>query len=466
MLKHSKTSPLKVSLLTISPHNRAILEFFFAGAGRNLFRVVSEVEADAFILDHDYPGAKEDWDRHANSRKPGIILSVHSVELPNTIWIPKPLTSKALSEAAERVYGLLEQSESGASTSSPSVLADKSPTKVDRYSLPESPRQTASDPVRDTLFRDMPQPFGIQPNAARKARSLLMDTADEEVAPPPPKPVEKKVETSFKGVFDPAETDISMDEIGRPSQTTISPEEAERRWKQLCGEQDDVQNPATWKAEAVMFTPENYLLASILEAVKTARDTSQMVQIKLPSFDYVLIRPEVHYVYSTIDTRSDKFASLCNNPLQTGEIALHIPGGAELAQLEKQAENDTDATLDLEAFVWVCCLLTAKGRLARGVDINQKVALKHWPNLTRLEQFPHIMRISALWNQRPSTLFDIAKALNVPQRYVFSFYTAANTLNLFELDQTKLKSREKEKPKESRGLFSRLLKRLLGGGSK
>jgi hypothetical protein len=49
---------------------------------------------------------------------------------------------------------------------------------------------------------------------------------------------------------------------------------------------------------------------------------------------------------------------------------------------------------------------------------------------------------------------------------VFSFYTAANTLNLFELDQTKLKSREKEKPKESRGLFSRLLKRLLGGGAK
>jgi hypothetical protein len=76
------------------------------------------------------------------------------------------------------------------------------------------------------------------------------------------------------------------------------------------------------------------------------------------------------------------------------------------------------------------------------------------------------MRIAALWNQRPGTVFDIAKALNVPQRYVFSFYTAANTLNLFELDQTKLKSREKEKPKESRGLFSRLLKRLLGGGAK
>ena len=463
MLKHSKTSPLKVALLTISPLNRAILEFFFAGAGRNLFRVVTEVEADAFILDHDYPGAKEDWDRHANSQKPGIILSVHAVELPNTIWIPKPLTSKALSEAAERVYDLVDKLMGGAREATPTMSVDNARVKPAEPSVGASSVRHDSPPSSHDLFREMPQPFGISSHAQRKSRAFLLDEPEQ---PSPPPKVEKKVETSFQGVFDPAETDISMEEIARPTESSISPEEAERRWKQLCGEQEDVQNPATWKPEAVMFTPENYLLSSILDAVKTAREKRQSVQVKLPSFDYVLIRPEVSYVYSSIDIRSDKFASLCNNPLQTGEIALHIPGGAELEQLEKQAENDADATLDLEAFVWVSSLLTAKGRLARGVDINQKVALKHWPNLTRFEQFPHIMRIAALWNQRPSTLFDIAKALNVPQRYVFSFYTAANTLNLFELDQTKLKSREKEKPKESRGLFSRLLKRLLGGGSK
>jgi hypothetical protein len=51
---------------------------------------------------------------------------------------------------------------------------------------------------------------------------------------------------------------------------------------------------------------------------------------------------------------------------------------------------------------------------------------------------------------------------------VISFYTAANNLNLFELDQTKLKAQTttKEPPKENRGLFARLLKRLLGGSAK
>ncbi len=119
MLKHSKTGPLKVALLAISPHNRAILEFFFSGAGRNLFRVVQDTEADAFILDHDHPDAKEDWAKYAALHKPGIILSVHQVDLPNCIWIPKPLTSRALTDAVDRVYELSCQP-SGCCTCCPS----------------------------------------------------------------------------------------------------------------------------------------------------------------------------------------------------------------------------------------------------------------------------------------------------------------------------------------------------------
>ena len=72
MLKHSKSGPLKVALLAISPHNRAILEFFFSGAGRNLFKVVTEAEADAFILDHDHPDAKEDWQKRLPCTSPAL----------------------------------------------------------------------------------------------------------------------------------------------------------------------------------------------------------------------------------------------------------------------------------------------------------------------------------------------------------------------------------------------------------
>lgn len=456
MLKHSKTGPLKVALLAISPHNRAILEFFFSGAGRNLFKVVPDTEADAFILDHDHPDAKEDWQKHAALQKPGIILSVHQADLPNCIWIPKPLTSRALTDAVDRIHEL------AASQAPPAPVAHR-PVSTPSPSAPSVGKPSVKP--GEQYFRGTPQPFGMPSRPDRKLRSLVISLPDDDEAEEndtiPVMPPDLAVVPT--GVFDPAETDIPLEEIDRPVEPELSQEEAERRWKALCGEQDDVQAAA----EVALFTPENYLLASVLDALRLSRESQQTVHLKLSPQDYALLMPKQGLAYCTLDTRSEEFRTLCNNPVQTGQIALHIPNGVELEQMEQQAGRDADALLDLEAFVWVSSLLTARGRLGRGVEIEQKVSLKYWPNLTRLEQFPHIMRIAALWNQRPASSLEIARALGIPQRYVFAFHTAANALNLFEMDQNKLKSREKEIPKhENRGFFSRLLKRLLGGGTK
>lgn len=459
MLKHSNTGPLKVALLAISPHNRAILEFFFSGAGRNLFRVVQAAEAEAFILDYDHPDARNDWEKHAALHKPGIILSVHQADLPDCIWIPKPLTSRALTDAVERVHELVSRRQDAAAPVSPqpAVVAASMATASPSVAKPSEPP-----------FRDKPQPFGISPRPVRQPlRSLVVSLPDEEDDEAEEALLNKPASSGVAGespavVFDPAETEIPLEEVDRPVEPSMPPEQAERRWKMLCGEQDDVQS----MAGIASFTPENYLLNTLMEAMRVCRDAQQTVQIKFSAFDYVLLMPKQGLAYCTLDTRSDEFASLCNNPVQTGQVALHIPTGVELEQLEQHAANHAATQQDLEGFVWVSSLLTARGRLGRHVDAGRKISLKHWPNLTRLEQFPNTMRIAALWNQRPANPLEIAKALDVPQRYVFAFHTAANALNLFEMDQSKLKSREKEKPKENRGFFSRLLKRLLGGGAK
>lgn len=453
MLKHSHSGPIKVALLALSPHNRAILEFFFAGAGRNLFRVVAANEADAFILDYDHPQARSDWEVHAAQHKPGIVLSVHEVALTNIVWIPKPLTSRALSDAAEQVRNLIEQQ-------TPVTPVAQRPAFA-----------TVSNPIPDkTLVKTTEQrlhaatkAFGNIPSpSTNKLRSLVISLPDEDEDETEEALLVKPASQPPEPIFDPAEADLSLEEVDRPVEASISPEQAERRWKQLCGDHEDGKTAA----DISLFTPENYLLPHILEALQRCQDTQQTVQIKFAPWDYALLMPKTRLAYCTLDTQSAAFAALCNNPLQTEQIELHIPTDAELLQLEQRAADAPESTLDLEAFVWVSSLLTARGCLARNVDAERKISLKHWPNLTRLEQFPHIMRIAALWQQRPASPLEIASALAVPQRYVFAFHTAANALNLFEMDQNKLKSREKEKPKENRGFFSRLLKRLLGGGTK
>jgi hypothetical protein len=453
MLTHAKTDPLKVALLSISPHNRAILEFFFAAAGRNLFKAVTLDDAKALIVDYDHVGAREEWEQHAPSGKPGIILSVHPVELTNAIWIAKPLTSRALTDAAERVQQLL-------ATNTQSTAATPLLHQAD------TPKENTDSPAASPLDTQFPQPFGVAKRTVYKPRTVVLNLDDDEDDEPPVVVQPPTATPEPEVVFDPAEHNISMEEVARPVTDDISPEIAEHRWRELCGDREDINDMTDWHLEAILFTPENYLLTNVQEAVRLARQSNQQVELKLPGGDYALLMPETHQVYCTLNTSSDTFATLCNNPVQPGQVALHILSSTERLAHEAQIHDNSSRLLDMEAFLWVISLLTAQGRLSRHVDIKQRIALKYWPNLTRIEQFPQVTRIAALWNQRPSTPLEIAKALNIPQRYVFSFYTAANTLNLFELDQTKLKSREKEKPKESRGLFSRLLKRLLGGGAK
>lgn len=473
MLNFSKTDPLKVTLLAISPHNRAILEFFFSGAGRNLFKIVPAAEADAFILDNDHPEARDDWERHSQFGKPGIMLSVHPVDQANCVWIAKPLTSKALTDAVTQVHELLNNPIDHTAPPQPAVT--EKPTAVDS---PPTATQTfppiLEDEVEDNAALPdasvAQQPFGMASYSSSSSKlhafmSAPVDDDEDEIDFS--KPAKSETDDTQgaveekAAVFDPAEEEVSLEEVDRPADVGLSPEEAEQRWKLLCGDQEDVSNPEN----AVLFTPENYFLSSILDAIRLMRDSQQAVQLQLSEKDYALFMPEKSFAYCTLSLESDEFIALCNNPLQNGRVELHIPSSEELEQLEQQANRDSDALLDLESFIWLSSLLTAKGSLARNVDIHQQVILKHWPNMTRLEQFPQVMRIAALWNQRPATPFEMAQALGVPQRYVFSFHTAANALGLFEFDQAKLKSREKEKPKENRGFFSRLLKRLLGGGA-
>ncbi len=448
---NSSGSPLRVALLSISPHNRAILEFFFAGAGKQLFRVTSLQEAEILIIDFDHPGAENEWLQRADKTKPGIVLSVREMQVNNAIWIPKPLTSQALVRAAVQIRALLPQGASTAPANEP-------------------------QPVRQTMATHMAgatsaHPFGV--GQARKVRpSLILDFDEDEpatltkpvTAPPVERPTEPQppLRPKVAEPTAPQEAFLTFDEISTPEKNQ---EQTERRSKLLCGEREDI-NPSNPQDNMQRFTPDNYLLKHLLDAMQQSRPSGQPIQIKFDSHEQLLLLPALNLAYSSIDISSDAFAELCNTPMQSGRVHLHMPNTAEMAALESTMQADAEHTHDLEAVIWTVTLLTSHGRLNRDTDTSQRLLLKHWPNLTRLEEIPHVMRIAATWHQRPGTVFDIARWLDIPQRYVFAFYTAANTLGLMTVDQGKVEYQEKEAPKKNRGLFSRLLKRLLGGGAK
>ncbi|MBV1959537.1 MAG: hypothetical protein KUG53_02270 [Pseudomonadales bacterium] len=86
--------------------------------------------------------------------------------------------------------------------------------------------------------------------------------------------------------------------------------------------------------------------------------------------------------------------------------------------------------MDIDAFIWKISLWSSRGRIPEGTNFSLPVYLIHWPNLTRLDNIPHAPRIASVLMSAPDTLCHIAERLDIPQRYVFGFYSACNALEL------------------------------------
>ncbi|OGT90836.1 MAG: hypothetical protein A2286_03340 [Gammaproteobacteria bacterium RIFOXYA12_FULL_61_12] len=104
----NKQEPIKVALLGMNERTQSLLDIFFSGRGRDHGCVVEERTANAAIIDMDFPGSEEVWERYHNQRHgPSIVFSVHERHLPDTVWLPKPLNINELVEATDKLDLLL-----------------------------------------------------------------------------------------------------------------------------------------------------------------------------------------------------------------------------------------------------------------------------------------------------------------------------------------------------------------------
>lgn len=491
MLSSSHSGVLNVALTTISPHNRAILEFFFAGAGKELFKIVQQpAQADVFILDYDHTGADKELEALQNSyTQPFILLSIHPLEIDNTVWVSKPLTSKSLTDAAHHANDLLggnlapKKVASTTTTDEPTVSfkAHEPPQPA----TPPAPKPSAPPILEEEEEEDddepanIPnplaasvQPFGLRAQPKRKSSRRLHESA------PPPTPKRMVQSESAFSVELPTPTPTELKSSVNPlvseqprkkasfdsvPDNVLSQEEQDARWKVLIGERQDCSRD-NLQQEGGLFSSENTLLAQLKQALALANETQHSIQIRLNQNDYLLLMPKTNFSYCTMDLQSESFANLCQQMNPT-HIEIHQPSLDEARGLELNALNDEKHIYDIESFIWTASLLTSQGRLDQAISPEQTYRLKSWPNLTRLEQIPHVMRIAAIWAESATNAFEVAEKLAIPQRYVFAFHCAANTLDLLVLEQVAQGKPSTTQPKKNRGLFSRLLKRLLGGGA-
>lgn len=142
-----------------------------------------------------------------------------------------------------------------------------------------------------------------------------------------------------------------------------------------------------------------------------------------PACELVIAGPEKLFIKRLARTvkskwhlsQGDGHFSLRHSSLEEGDpsLAMVRAEGRPLSELQ-----------------WECAFHQAEGRLLPGCRRDDVVKLNAWPNLTRLSRTKNSFRIAALLNHRPTSPVLASRILNVDEKEVYQFYSAAKYAGL------------------------------------
>jgi hypothetical protein len=239
--------------------------------------------------------------------------------------------------------------------------------------------------------------------------------------------------------------------------TEIAVEEEEELIHQFCGYNQDINPASAREIEKIYYNPDQYL-QGFFDKVFAASQRLEHDGILIEGlYTPVIFLPQQNQLLCGCELGSSKLRTMTLLPLQKNRLRMTTLSVEEISHYLSVYQLSGQP---LENFLWRVALWTARGRLPKGTDLHKDVILLHWPNFTRLIVTPYALKISALWIAQPHSLLTTAQVLNIPQRYVFAFYSAAHALKLAFVDRRTTPRAAKLTPNEKRSLFQRILARL------
>jgi len=165
-----------------------------------------------------------------------------------------------------------------------------------------------------------------------------------------------------------------------------------------------------WVLEQVQFCMEHHLNSSLLIE---------------PACELVIAGAEGRYIKRLARTVKSKWS---------------LARGKGHFSLRHSSLPDDDPIVDevkktgrpLSELLWQCAWHWSSGQLLPGCRRDDVVKLRCWPNLTRISVSRNSMRIAALLTARPTSLVLASRILNIEEKEVFQFYSAARYAGLVE----------------------------------
>ncbi len=431
---------LLLDLIGATRRTRQTLELLFENRTGGRYRFVDSSRARAVIVDLDGLRAREEWCRYREQypERPALLLSLqeHPCEEPDQM-IRKPFRSGDLLQALARLESSL-----------PDTLADNMSLTATGGGASPAPLPVAT------------------PAAVVPLRPGTSPSGEERTTPTRERRHTPMVSRTTGGVMEPgSRTTGSISEPGSRTMagffdlTAVVPDNdipEQERFREICGEHPDIDPEDAQAVAGILLDDRDHLLRRLRNILLATSDSSPTRLLTLRGQHHLLLYgvDEIHS-----DLTDNALKALAGVPITDEEIEI-APRPISPGEVPWNGAMISQRT---DAFLWKLSLWTYRGRLPAGFDLEQRVYLRHWPNLTRLLEVPDAMRISALWLEHPMTLPFTARALQIPQRHVFAFYNAAHSIGLAGIVKRESDAlMEQSIPHRSpqRGLFNRVLDHL------
>ena len=214
----------------------------------------------------------------------------------------------------------------------------------------------------------------------------------------------------------------------------------------------------------IRFDPDQYLMGFIVQAYRLAKKEHCTVKIT-GLLRTITMFADTGEVYVELTDRQLQPMCVVDLNNKTGLInRSDIVIEQTTREQEWSSCTKSRHFQSLDLFLWKVALWTSRGRLPEDIDITRPVYIQAWPNFPRLIVTPYALKIIAFWLPEPRSLINMATALAIPQRYIFSLFTASYYLGL--AGQARRESDELVvptpiiTPTNKTGLFSRILNKI------
>lgn len=302
--------------------------------------------------------------------------------------------------------------------------------------------------------------------AVSKAREALKNPPTAPAKPPEIKPAipvasARPLSAGGKEDVKPHQTPAAVEKAsGTSPAAQLMAEDEDERAQNCCGNLQDATYTDPRSRDELFFDPALTLLGVYREAMKLSAGGGIAKIGGLGAYP-LFVGGAINFASTPMP--EPFLRAVCARSMDASPVSIG------LVELEPKAigVSEDQRLRRLDNMLWKISLWSSRGRVPQGTSLTAPVRLRSWPNIPRLMSVPHSMRIAALWGVQPSSLLETAQKLDVPYRFVFSFYTACQSFGLVELQKSSettpsaaADTSAQPIKNEKRSLFGGLLKKL------